>query len=104
MNSTDLKIFLSSTFVDLKEVREKILKFLGVLKSDIINMEVFGSDETRPKEYCLQNVSECNFFIGVYAARYGQVDQETGFSLTELEYYLAYDKFKRIILRDYYST
>lgn len=82
----ELKIFLSSTYVDLADVREAILKFLGVLKGELISMEFFGSDESKPKDYCLGQVRSCNFFIGVYAERYGTVDPDTGLSLTELEY------------------
>lgn len=81
-----LKIFLSSTYVDLADVREAILKFLGILKGELVSMEFFGSDESKPKDYCLDQVRGCNFFIGVYAERYGSIDPETGLSLTELEY------------------
>ena len=42
------KIFLSSTQIDLSEARKNIIKYLGVLKSDLFAMEVFGSDETKP--------------------------------------------------------
>src|SRR5260370_12187926 len=49
-------------------------------------MEFFGSDEARPKEYCLEQVARSNFFIGIYAERYGSIDPETGYSITELEY------------------
>ena len=82
----DLTIFLSSTQVDLVEVRKKIIRFLGVLKSDILSMEVFGSDETKPVDFCLSQVRKCNLFIGVYAERYGLIDPQSGKSLTELEY------------------
>jgi hypothetical protein len=81
-----LKIFLSSTQVDLSEARENIIRFLGVLKSDLLAMEVFGSDESRPVDFCLKQVRKCNIFIGIYAERYGSIDEETGKSITELEY------------------
>lgn len=82
----DIKIFLSSTQDDLYLARQNIIKFLGVLQSDLVAMEVFGSDESKPKDYCLEQVRKCNFFVGVYAERYGTVDKETGKSITELEY------------------
>lgn len=84
-----LKIFLSSTKVDLAEARQNIIKFLGVLKSDLIAMEVFGSDERKPVDFSLAQVRKCNMFIGVYAERYGEVDPRTGKSITELEYIQA---------------
>ena len=82
----DLKIFLSSTQVDLAEVRKNIIRFLGVLKSDILYMEVFGSDETKPVDFSLSQVRKCNLFIGVYAERYGFMDPQSGKSITETEY------------------
>lgn len=89
-----LKIFLSSTMVDLAEPRQKILKYLQVLPSDVISMEVFGSDESKPKEFCLNQVRQCNLFIGIYAERYGTIDDGSNLSLTELEYNEASDMLK----------
>jgi Novel STAND NTPase 1/Domain of unknown function (DUF4062) len=86
MANREIKVFLSSTFEDLKEVRDSIQTHLAVLTTDLLAMEVFGSDENRPKEYSLATVRESNLFIGVYAERYGTIDPETGSSLTELEY------------------
>lgn len=86
----NLRIFLSSTKGDLAETRLSMLRFLEVLRSDLISMEVFGSDETRPKEFCLQQVERCNLFIGIYAERYGTIDSESGLSITELEYDRSY--------------
>jgi hypothetical protein len=95
MKSNQLKIFISSTFVDLEDTRNKILKFLGVLNSDLISMEVFGSDEQGSVEVCLKNIEDSNFFIGIYAERYGYIEPESGLSLTELEYHRAYEKLQR---------
>jgi len=81
-----LKIFLSSTMVDLRETRQSVLRFLQVLPSDLISMEIFGSDESKPKDFCLGQVRKCSLFIGIYAERYGNIDDETGLSITELEY------------------
>lgn len=87
----EIKIFLSSTIADLGEPRERILKYLQVLSSDVISMEIFGSDERKPKDFCLNQVRQCNLFIGVYAERYGTIDRETNLSITELEYNQAFN-------------
>jgi len=84
--SEDLRIFVSSTKVDLAESRKNIIKFLGILRSDLSAMEIFGSDESKPIDFCIDQVRKCNTFIGVYAARYGMIDLQTGKSITELEY------------------
>jgi len=47
--ATDVHIFLSSTFVDLKELREKIANRLrDVFGAHMLVMEKFGSDDAPP--------------------------------------------------------
>jgi hypothetical protein len=92
--SDAIRIFLSSTKIDLSETRQNIIKYLGVLKSEVFAMEVFGSDESMPVEFSLQQVRKCNIFIGIYAERYGFVDMSTGKSITELEYIEASNLLK----------
>lgn len=75
--------------MDLVGARENIIKYLGVLKSDLIAMEIFGSDESKPVDYSLAQVMKCDIFLGVYAERYGSIDEKTGKSVTELEYLKA---------------
>lgn len=82
----NLRIFLSSTSYDLNEARQGILKLLSVVPADLVRMETFGSDESRPADYSLQKLRQCNLFVGVYAERYGTVDENIGKSITQLEY------------------
>jgi len=89
-----IRIFLSSTQLDLSQARSNIIKYLSVLKSDLLAMEVFGSDESKPVDFCLNQVRKCNIFIGMYAERYGTVDHQTGKSITELEYIEAREMLK----------
>ncbi|HXP78848.1 MAG TPA: DUF4062 domain-containing protein [Verrucomicrobiae bacterium] len=81
-----MRIFLSSTSLDLSEARQRILKLLSVVPADLVHMEMFGSDETLPLDYALEQVRRSDLFIGVYAERYGSIDPSTGKSITELEY------------------
>lgn len=82
----DLRLFLSSTYKDLREARERVVSLLSAIPGELVRMETFGSDESKPLEYCLAEVRRCNLFVGVYAARYGTVDTRTGLSMTEHEY------------------
>ena len=90
-----LRIFLSSTSADLVDVRREVMRFLRVIPGDVIAMECFASDEDAPKAFCLEQVGHANFFIGIYAQRYGFVDPETGQSITEIEYRRAEDMLAR---------
>lgn len=84
--STDVRIFLSSTFVDLEELREEIARRLrDVFGAHLLIMETFGSDAAPPVISAIRNVRGCDLFVGIYARRYGAVDPATGKSITELE-------------------
>ncbi len=84
--TTDVGIFLSSTFLDLKELREKIADRLhDVFGAHLLVMETFGSDAAPPVISAVRRVRESDVFIGIYARRYGSVDLATGKSITELE-------------------
>jgi hypothetical protein len=90
MNEVDskkiLQVFVSSTYEDLIPYRNAVNKALVRMGVIVKGMEFFGSKPGRPKEECLEIVRECDIYIGVFAMKYGSVDQETGKSLTHLEY------------------
>ena len=48
-------------------------------------METAGSDTAPPDISSVRRVRECDLFVGIYAHRYGTVNQKTGKSITELE-------------------
>ena len=80
------KIFLSSTFVDLANIRLQISEWLsGILGANLVVMESLGSDASPPRVNSVTRVRECDLFVGVYAHRYGTVDPASGKSITELE-------------------
>jgi hypothetical protein len=66
----DVTTFLSSTSVDLGPARERILKLLSVIPAELVHMETFGSEESRPVDYSLEQLRKCNLFVGIYAERY----------------------------------
>lgn len=84
--ATDVQIFLSSTFLDLKELREKVANRLkDVFGAHMLVMETFGSDDAPPVISAVRKVPGSDIFVGIYARRYGSIDPVTGMSITELE-------------------
>ncbi|MBI1892585.1 MAG: DUF4062 domain-containing protein [Candidatus Rokubacteria bacterium] len=82
----DVRVFLSSTFRDLRTVRQDIATRLReVFGAQLITMETFGSDEASPELASVRRVAECDVFVGIYARRYGSIDPASGKSITELE-------------------
>lgn len=95
------KIFISSTYLDLAEVRSRVTQWLsGIFGTEFIIMETFGSDADPPDVYSVRRVAECDLFIAIYAHRYGTIDKVTGKSITELELDEAKAAFSSGVLKD----
>lgn len=80
------RIYLSSTFIDLRAHRDEVRRTLGE-QHEIVDSYDAASGNVR--ESCLGDVDACDIYVGIFAWRYGFVpDQENpdGRSLTELEY------------------
>lgn len=81
------KIFLSSTYKDLVEEREKTFAILSQIPDvKAIGMEQFSADPNPPKDVCLRNLEECDAVVLILGARYGSLDPHEMLSLTEIEY------------------
>ncbi|MBN2090984.1 SUMF1/EgtB/PvdO family nonheme iron enzyme [candidate division KSB1 bacterium] len=80
------RIFVSSTYLDLKDHRKAIEAAINDLDQKFVGMEYLGALDKEPVEACLEMVEQCDLFIGLYAWRYGYVPDNSPFSITELEY------------------
>jgi hypothetical protein len=98
-NGGIVRIFVSSTLLDLREAREQVTRYLSIITTDVLAMEFFGSDDTAPLDYCLSQVDRADVFVGIYAMRYGSVDPTQHRSITELEYRRAFERMRRGQLR-----
>jgi hypothetical protein len=80
------KVFVSSTFIDLKEERNQVLEAIKYLQYKEIAMEYWGANPKEPIESCLNKVRKSNIFIGIIAHLYGNIVEKTGKSFTQMEY------------------
>ena len=83
------RIYVSSTYRDLRDHREHIYRTLRQLNHDVVAMEDYVAADQRPLERCLADVSASDLYVGVFAHRYGYIpneDNPEGRSITELEY------------------
>jgi hypothetical protein len=83
------RIYVSSTFEDLKTHREAVANTLRQMHHDVICMEDYVATDQRPLDKCLADVSKCDIYLGIFALRYGFVpteDNPDNRSITELEY------------------
>ena len=81
-----MKVFVSSTYEDLKAYRATVRRAIQKLGHHPIMMEDFVSSSKPPKNECLEKLEESDVLLGIYAYRYGFVPRGDEISITELEY------------------
>ena len=67
------RIYVSSTYGDLKAHREQAYRSLRQLGHDVIAMEDYVATDQRPLAKCLEDVAISDVYIGILAHRYGYV-------------------------------
>lgn len=92
-----MKIFISSTFRDLKEEREKIHHYLKKAGLESLGMEFFVAESDTPKGVCLQEVQAANLILLIVTDNYGTIDEETKKSFTHLEFEKARESRIKIL-------
>jgi hypothetical protein len=80
------RIFVSSTFTDLKDHRSAVFSVIDGERGKAHAMEFFGARPSAPKEECLCEVRKAHVFVLILGMRYGSLDPESGLSFTHLEY------------------
>lgn len=94
------KIYISSTYEDLKDARDSVYRALRQMKHDPRAMEDYLATDQRPLDRCLMDVEACDLYVGILAWRYGYVpkrDNPDGKSITELEFRHAVKCGKRCL-------
>ncbi|HEI8440600.1 TPA: DUF4062 domain-containing protein [Acinetobacter baumannii] len=83
------QIFVSSTYVDLIAVRNKLITRLIKEGYIVIGMEDFFSRPYSQWEHIEREISESDYYVLVLGHRYGSLDEETQISYTEKEFHYA---------------
>ncbi len=86
------QIFISSTFSDLREVREKVTWEILKLHHIPAGMETFPAADDRGWKTIQKVIDDSDYYVLLIAGRYGSVDPESGLSWTHKEYRYARDK------------
>lgn len=81
-----MKVFVSSTYEDLKEHRLAVRDAILRLGHHPICMEDFGSKPVEPKVAALDKLAESDVLVGIYAYRYGTIPKGDSKSITEQEF------------------
>ncbi|QAS52321.1 DUF4062 domain-containing protein [Halobacillus litoralis] len=84
-----LQVFVSSTFLDLKEERQKAVE--GILRAGHIpaGMELFTAASKSQWQVIEEWIKESDILMLILGGKYGSIDHDTGKSYTQLEYEFA---------------
>ena len=80
------QVFISSTFLDLKEERQRVMN--AILKANCIpaGMEAFVAANEDQFSVIKKVIDLCDYYILILNNRYGSINATTGKSYTEMEY------------------
>jgi hypothetical protein len=91
-----LQVFVSSTYIDLKEERQAAVQ--AILNADHIpaGMELFSAGDRTQMEVIKRWIDESDVFLLILGGRYGTVETSSQKSYTHLEYEYALEKGKAL--------
>jgi Domain of unknown function (DUF4062) len=94
-------IYISSTYEDLRDYRAAAYHALNKMQYRVIAMEDYVAKDERTVDRCLADIAVCDFYVGIFAKRYGYVppgkENPEGRSITELEYRKALEEKKQCL-------
>lgn len=84
------QIFVSSTFEDLREERELVIKAILEMGHIPVGMEMFSAGDEEQWKLIQRQIDDCDYYVVIAAHRYGSLDGKI--SYTEKEYDYAFSK------------
>ena len=90
------QVFVSSTYVDLKEERQKVIQ--TIMEADCIpsGMELFPAADEEQFIFIKKIIDDCDYYLLIIGGRYGSTTAD-GISFTEKEYDYAIEKGLKVI-------
>ena len=61
------RIYVSSTFKDLKDCRDQVIHLLRRMRHEVVVMEDYTAEEQWPADKCLADVTACDLYVGIFA-------------------------------------
>jgi len=90
------QVFVSSTYADLKEERQKVIQTLMEMDCIPSGMELFPAMDEEQWLFIKKIIDDCDYYLLIIGARYGSLADD-GISYTEKEYDYAIEKGLKVI-------
>lgn len=95
------RVFLSSTYFDLKQVRMDIERFIKDSGYESVLNErgniPYGNDR-RLEEYCYKEIELCDMLVSIIGGRYGTQSHDGTHSISNIELKTAIDKGRQVYI------
>jgi hypothetical protein len=90
------QVFVSSTYADLKEERQRVTQALMEMDCIPAGMELFPAADEEQWEFIKRIIDDCDYYLLIIGGRYGSTTDE-GISYTEKEYDYAIENGLKVI-------
>lgn len=91
------QVFVSSTFVDLKDERSNVIQTLMEMDCFPAGMELFPALDEEQFEFIKKVIDDSDYYLLIIGGRYGSLS-ETGISYTEMEFDYAIEQGIKVIV------
>ena len=91
-----LQVFVSSTYIDLKEERQAAVQAILTAGHIPAGMELFSAGDQSQMDVIRRWIDESDIFLLILGGRYGSIEPESQKSYTHLEYEYALEKGKAL--------
>lgn len=95
------RVFVSSTYYDLKTIREDIDRFLSSLGYETVRHErghVSYGREDKPETYAYKEIEFCDIVVSVIGGKYGSTSTDSAYSISQVELKKAIDLGKQVYI------
>lgn len=90
------QVFVSSTYADLREERQRVIQALMEMDCIPSGMELFPAADEEQWEFIKRIIDDCDYYLLIIGGRYGSTTPE-GISYTEKEYDYAIEKGIKVL-------
>lgn len=90
------QVFVSSTYADLREERQRVIQALMEMDCIPSGMELFPASDEEQWQFIKRVIDDCDYYLLIMGGRYGSTTSE-GISYTEKEYDYAIEKGMKVL-------
>jgi hypothetical protein len=79
-------VFISSTYDDLRDEREQVIKAILEMGHIPVGMEMFSAGDEQQWELIKRTIDDCDYYLIIVAHRYGSMDGNVSYTEKEYDY------------------